>query len=59
MDRHTDRRTVRAMAWRELLLPPEIYYWLSNEKYVGDTLCQKTYKTGFPFVQKIKSLILS
>ena len=47
------------MAWRELLLPPEIYYWLSNEKYVGDTLCQKTYKTGFPFVQKIKSLILS
>jgi len=31
----------------------EIYYWLSNEKYVGDTLCQKTYKTGFPFVQKI------
>lgn len=31
----------------------EVYYWLSNEKYVGDTLCQKTYKTGFPFVQKI------
>ena len=31
----------------------EIYYWLSNEKYVGDTLCQKTFKTGFPFVQKI------
>ena len=26
---------------------------LKNEKYVGDTLCQKTYKTGFPFVQKI------
>ena len=25
----------------------------ANEKYVGDTLCQKTYKTGFPFVQKI------
>ncbi len=31
----------------------EIYYWISNEKYVGDTLCQKTFKTGFPFVQKI------
>ena len=26
----------------------QIYYWLSNEKYIGDTLCQKTYKTGFP-----------
>ncbi len=31
----------------------QIYYWLSNEKYIGDTLCQKTYKTGFPFKQKI------
>ena len=31
----------------------QIYYWLSNEKYIGDTLCQKTYKTGFPFTQKI------
>ncbi|MEY8262331.1 recombinase family protein [Oscillospiraceae bacterium 50-60] len=26
---------------------------LRNEKYIGDTLCQKTYKTGFPFTQKI------
>ena len=31
----------------------QIYYWLSNEKYVGDTLCRKTYRTGFPFTQKI------
>ena len=31
----------------------QIYYWLSNEKYIGDTLCQKTYKTGFPFTQRI------
>ena len=31
----------------------QIYYWLSNEKYIGDTLCQKTYRTAFPFTQKI------
>lgn len=31
----------------------QIYYWLSNEKYIGDTLCQKTYRLDFPFTQKI------
>jgi DNA invertase Pin-like site-specific DNA recombinase/ribosomal protein L37AE/L43A len=31
----------------------QIYYWLSNEKYIGDTLCQKTYRSDFPFTQKI------
>lgn len=27
-----------------------IAYWLKNEKYTGSTLCQKTFKTGFPYV---------
>lgn len=29
-----------------------IRYLLSNEKYVGDSLCQKYFSSGFPFVQK-------
>lgn len=27
-----------------------VVYWLKNEKYAGNTLCQKTFKTGFPYV---------
>ena len=30
-----------------------IAYWLKNEKYAGDTLCQKTFKSGFPFTTKV------
>jgi len=26
--------------------------WLKNEKYVGDTLCQKTFSSGFPFTKR-------
>ncbi len=33
----------------------QVYYWLSNEKYIGDTLCQKTYRLEFPFTQKINN----
>jgi len=29
-----------------------IMYILTNEKYVGDSLCQKTYASGFPFVKQ-------
>ena len=29
-----------------------IRYILTNEKYIGDSLCQKTYTCGFPFVRK-------
>ncbi len=29
-----------------------VHYLLSNEKYVGDSLCQKTFTLGFPFVGK-------
>lgn len=29
-----------------------VVYWLRNEKYTGDTLCQKTFSSGFPFVKK-------
>lgn len=27
-----------------------IAYWLKNEKYTGNTLCQKTFTTGFPYI---------
>ena len=29
-----------------------IRYILTNEKYIGDSLCQKSYTCGFPFVRK-------
>ena len=29
-----------------------ILYLLANEKYIGDTLCQKTFSSGFPFIEK-------
>ena len=29
-----------------------IHYILGNEKYIGDSLCQKFYTTGLPFVQQ-------
>ena len=30
----------------------EIGYWLANEKYTGNTLCQKTFSGGFPFTKR-------
>ena len=30
-----------------------VLYLLSNEKYVGDALCQKTFAHGFPFVKRL------
>lgn len=32
-----------------------IAYILTNEKYIGDALCQKTYTTPLPFIQKRNS----
>jgi len=32
--------------------PCTVKYILHNEKYIGDSLCQKTYTEGFPFVGK-------
>ena len=29
-----------------------IAYLLTNEKYMGDALCQKTFTTAFPFIQQ-------
>ena len=29
-----------------------VHYLLTNEKYVGDSLCQKTFTEGFPFIGK-------
>ena len=33
-------------------LETSVRYLLTNEKYMGDSLCQKSYSCGFPFVQK-------
>jgi len=30
-----------------------VWYIIRNEKYIGDSLCQKTFKTGFPYVAKM------
>ena len=35
--------------WRE----NAVLYILTNEKYIGDTLCQKKFSTGFPFRKQI------
>ncbi len=32
--------------------PAAVRYILTNEKYIGDTLCQKFYMAGFPFRKK-------
>ena len=37
-----------AECWRET----GVRYLLTNEKYIGDALSQKSYSCGFPFVQK-------
>ena len=29
-----------------------ILYTLTNEKYIGDSLCQKTFASAFPFVKR-------
>ncbi len=29
-----------------------VRYLLTNEKYIGDSLCQKSFSQGFPFIQK-------
>ncbi len=29
-----------------------VEYIIKNEKYIGDSLCQKTFRTGFPYVVK-------
>lgn len=30
-----------------------VTYWLQNEKYIGDALCQKTFTSGFPFTKRM------
>ena len=35
--------------WRENV----VLYILTNEKYIGDTLCQKKYTVGFPFKKQV------
>ena len=31
-------------------IPYAVACWLRNEKYTGNTLCQKTFTTGFPYI---------
>ena len=33
--------------------PNVVLYILTNEKYIGDTLCQKKYTVGFPFKKQV------
>ena len=37
------------LRWRENV----VLYILTNEKYIGDTLCQKKYTVGFPFKKQV------
>lgn len=38
---------------KERWYPAAICYILSNEKYIGNTMCQKKYTEGFPFIKKL------
>lgn len=38
---------------KEKWYPAAICYILTNEKYIGNTRCQKKYTVGFPFIKKL------
>ncbi len=44
-----NRRGVKKKYGQSIWRKQAVVDWLTNEKYMGDTLCQKTFKTGFPF----------
>ena len=44
-----NRRGIRKKYGKTAWTKKAVAYWLKNEKYTGNTLCQKTFKTGFPF----------
>ena len=45
-------RGVPSQSGTDQWLETGVRYLLTNEKYIGDALCQKSYSSGFPFVQK-------
>ena len=45
-----NRRGIRKKYGKSVWTKKAVAYWLKNEKYTGNTLCQKTFKTGFPFI---------
>ena len=44
-----NRRGVKKKYGQSIWRKKAVVDWLTNEKFMGDTLCQKTFKTGFPF----------
>ena len=45
MNRRGIRKKYGKAKWTKI----SVVHWLENEKYTGNTLCQKTFKTGFPY----------
>ena len=45
-------RDIPSQSGTEQWLGTSIRYLLTNEKYIGDARCQKSYSCGFPFTQK-------
>ena len=45
-----NRRGVPKKHGEAAWIPYAVAYWLRNEKYTGNTLCQKTFTTGFPYI---------
>jgi len=48
MNRKGIRKKYGKAAWTRRA----VTYWLKNEKYTGNTLCQKTFSSGFPFTKR-------
>lgn len=47
-----NRKGIRKKYGKSLWGKNAVVYWLKNEKYTGNTLCQKTFSNGFPFIEK-------
>ena len=50
---HLTAKGIPSQSGTEQWLGTGIRYLLTNEKYIGDARCQKSYSCGFPFVQKL------
>ena len=44
-----NRRGIKKKYGKSIWRKKAIVDWLTNEKYTGSTLCQKTFKAGFPY----------
>lgn len=45
-----NRKGIKKKYGKSIWRKKAIVDWLTNEKYTGNTLCQKTFKTGFPYI---------